>query len=179
MPRSTNPSNYEEVYWDLLHGMRQEIAEIKLNLTANAAQKVKFTFYAFIRALEVTSEHKRKRGDMTGAGELTEFADAMRKYLVDIEINGESVTQIKARDQTSCILRFINRDLNPKTASMRDQVKEQLSLLGAPASHIHEPIVAPPVASFFDKPLEIHSDGKQDTKRGASDGGNPTNEPAD
>ena len=174
MPRSTNPSNYEEVYWDLLHGMRQEIPEIKLNLAASAAQKVKFTFYAFIRALEVSSERKRKLGDMAGAGELTEFADAMRKYLVDIEIDGESVTQIKARDHTLCILRFINRDLNPRTASMRDQVKEQLSLLGAPASHIHEPIVAPPVASFFDKPLEVQDDGNRDT-----DGGISTNEPAD
>ena len=174
MPRSTNPSNYEEVYWDLLHGMRQEIPEIKLDLSASAAQKVKFTFYAFIRALEVSSERKRKLGDMTGAGELTEFADAMRKYLVDIEVDGESVTQIKARDRTPCLLRFINRDLNPKTASMRDQVKEQLNLIGAPASHIHGPIVAPPVASFFDKPLEIQDDGKRDT-----DGGIPTNEPAD
>ncbi len=173
MPRSTNPSNYEEVYWDLLHGMRQEIPEIKLKLTASEAQRVKFTFYAFIRSLEVSSERKLKQGDMTGAGELTEFADAMRKYLVDIEIDGESITQIKARDLTWCVLRFVNRDLNPKTASMRDQVKEQLRLLGAPASHIHEPIVAPPVASFFDKPLEIQDDGKR------TDGGISTNEPAD
>lgn len=174
MPRSTNPSNYEEVYWDLLHGMRQEISEIKLDLSASAAQKAKFTFYAFIRALEVTGERKRKQGDMSGAGELTEFADAMRKYLVDIEISGQSVTQISKGDQTPCILRFINRDLNPKTASMREQVKKQLNLLEEVDPEFRHIFTAPPVDSFFNKPLEIQDDGKRDT-----DGGVSTNKPAD
>lgn len=157
MPRSTNPANYEEVYWDLLHGMRQEIPEIKLDLPINTAQKVKFTFYAFIRALEVQANRKRKQGDMTGAGELEQFANAMRKYLVDIQINGEQITDFKKNDQRDCILRFINRDLNPMTKSMRDQVKEQLDMLNTPAS-LTAPIQAPSVDSFFDKPLEINKD---------------------
>lgn len=160
MPRSTNPSNYEEVYWDLLSGMRQEIPEIKLDLPANTAQKVKFTFYAFIHALEVQAERKRKQGNMTGAGELEQFANAMRKYLVDIQINGEQIANIKKGDQTPCILRFINRDLNPMTRSMHDQVKEQLSLLNVPAFD-NEPLPKDAlVDSFFSKPLEVQDDEK-------------------
>ena len=162
MPRSTNPANYEEVYWDLLHGMRQEVPEIKLDLEAATATKVKFTFYAFIRALEVQGEKKRKSGDMVGAGELQEFGEAMRKYLVDIKENGARAT-----------LRFINRDLNPMTKSMRDQVKEQLNILDVPTLD-RTPIEVPPVDSFFGKPLEIKDDGEQRT-----DGGVPTNTSTD
>ena len=158
MPRSTNPANYEEVYWDLLSGMEREIPEIKLNLPANTAQKVKFTFYAFIRALEVQSERMRKQGDMAAAGELTVQGNAMRKYLVDININGSQVTAIAKADQTPSVLRFINRDLNPMTASMRTQVKEQLELLKTPALARGQTIEPLPIDSFFDKPLEIHDD---------------------
>ena len=152
--------------------MRQEIPEIKLDLPANTAQKVKFTFYAFIRALEVSSGKKLKLGDMTGAGELELSANAMRKYLVDIQINGTSVTQIRSADQTSCVLRFINRDLNPMTKSMREQVKEQLIYLRDVPALDKKPLVVPSVDSFFTKPLEIDDDRDKGT-----DGGVPTNKP--
>lgn len=162
MPRPINPSNYEEVYWDLLLAMKEEIAEIKLDLAANTAQKVKFTFYAFIRALEAQADRKRKQGDMSAAGELEADANAMRKYLVRIDIAGKQITAIKAANSAPAQLRFINRDLNPETKDFREQLKEQLKHVEPIAVPLGG-IKVPSTDAFFTKPLEIKDDSEPTT----------------
>ena len=155
MPRSTNPSNYEEMYWDLLHGMEGDIPEITLNVNANVAQKVRYNFYAFIRALEVQGEKSTKRGEIIAGQELQAQANTMRGYLVNIEVNGHSVSRIAACDKTPAKLRFINRDLNPETLSLREQIKVQLREAEVPNIDEFVPIIQPPITSFFKEPLEI------------------------
>ena len=157
MPRSTNPSNYEEMYWDLLQGMEGGIPEITLNVNANVAQKVRYNFYAFIRALEVQGERKVKANEIIAGQQLQTQANTMRGYLVNIEVNGHSVSRIDASDKTPAKLRFINRDLNPETQTLREQIKEQLRDVAVQLDELPT-LTTPPVDSFFKEKLEITDD---------------------
>jgi len=142
MARSKNLASYEEVYWDLLEAMQGGIAEIELKLSLKQARNVQQTFYAFIRAHEHTADKLRKQGEIARCQELVQAANTMRGYMLMIHAD------------PPVILRFINRDLNPATESIREQLKAQLTTLDMPAD-------LPPLeqkdvlGSLFDKPLEL------------------------
>ena len=160
MPRSTNPNNYESIYWDLLRAMHNEVPSIDLKSTAGEAVRVRQTFYAFITAMEKTSERLRKQGKFEISGQRQDDANAMRKYLIRIENSHGILHTAKGNDTTPVTLSFINRDLNPETQSLRDQIAKQLETL-----ELHEPtytdvettegLEPPTIDSFFEKPLEI------------------------
>lgn len=168
MARSHNLASYEEALWDLRDAMIGGINEVTLRLPRREATNTQQTFYAFIRAHEHTARTLIKSGKIQEGMELISCADAMRGYLTTVDNSTQPST-----------LRFINRDLNPKTASMREQIKAQLRNM-----HVSKPTQALPpqkanaptsVSSFFDKPLEIHDDG--DRKRAGTNPGDNPEEP--
>lgn len=115
MARSRNLANYETIYWELLEGMRSGIGQIELKLTKKVAINTQQTFYAFIRANEHASATLSIGGDIKHAQDFTDNANTMRGYVVMLRHN-----------TLESILTFVNRDLNPKTQEIRDQIREQL-----------------------------------------------------
>jgi len=159
MPRSTNPKNYEAMYWDLLEAMTQDIPEVKLSLPANKAQKIKYNFYAFIRAIETQGEKDKKAGNLAAAASRKEEANTLRGYLVNIYIDGQTPRAINAQDTRMATLLFIDRDMNPDTVDAHTQVKAQLKNLETLSVPLDGEITMPSVDTFFNKPLEVHDDG--------------------
>ncbi len=116
MPRSRNLANYETIYWDLLSAMQDGVPELVFKLPKKVAINMQQTFYSFIRATEHASNVKNIGGDVKHAKEFTDNANTMRGYLAIIN-----------HEPLESTIRFINRDLNPATQSIRDQLQAQLN----------------------------------------------------
>lgn len=144
MARSKNLASYPDVYWDILEAMRGGIKEITFKLSQKEAINTQQTFYAFIRAMEYTSEKKLKAGDIKHSQELRRDAITMRGYLLTIDKSTAPAT-----------LHIVNRDLAPQTQALREQLKKQVN--GISAEEVA--IINPPKITLFDKPLEISDDG--------------------
>ncbi len=157
MPRSVNPHNYDGFFWELCEGMQAHIPVITLDLPASKAQRVRWDFWAFIRALEKHAEKLSKEADMTQASDVVQRAQAMRGYLATIFLEDKEQDRIKAGDVTPMTLKFINRDMNPATADIREQLAKQLDGIEAPETLSEADMALPILAtdSFFDKPLEL------------------------
>lgn len=154
MARSKNLASYEEAYWDLLEAMRGNMPEIVLRLPRKQATNMQQTFYAFIRAHEHTSNAMLKRGEVDKAMPLVQDANVMRGYLVAVDHTLQPST-----------IRFINRDLNPDTADMREQIKKQLGKTNDSPPQAELPPVQQKdvVGSLFDKPLTLQETPSDDT----------------
>ncbi len=116
MARSRNLANYETVYWELLSAMRDGVPELLFKLPRKAAINMQQTFYSFIHATEHSSNIKSIAGDIKHAQQFTDDANTMRGYVVVIR-----------HATLESTLSFINRDLNPATQSIRDQLHAQLN----------------------------------------------------
>ncbi len=116
MPRSRNLANYETIYWELLSAMRESIPELKFRLSKKAAFNMQQSFYSFIHATEHSSNVKSIAGDIKHAQQFTDDANTMRGYVVVLK-----------HTPLESIISFINRDLNPATQSIRDQLHAQLN----------------------------------------------------
>lgn len=115
MARSRNLSSYDTIYFDLLSAMKADTPEITLRLPRKLATNTQQTFYAFIRAMEHTANVKSIGNDVKHAQSLTNDANVMRGYLVVLK-----------HEEAYSILRFVNRDMNPETQTIRDQIHAQL-----------------------------------------------------
>jgi len=143
MPRSKNLSNYDDAFWDLRDAMTSGIGEIKLDFAKKRAINIQQSFYAFIRAHEHTGNGLIRQGKIDQGQELIRHADTMRGYLVQVTDKG---------------LHFINRELNPTTPGMKEQIQAQLATAPTSLPPDTDTVVTPTVAAFFSEPLEIKSD---------------------
>ena len=166
MPRSTNPQSYGALYWDLLTAITSGVSPLVIDVPANEAQKIRFNYWAFVRALEAQGTRERKRGQMALAAQREREANELRSYMVVIEINGETVSQVANNHIVPAKLLFIDRDMNPDTLDAHAQLKEQMKDIDISISTEIGAAIAP-VVDFFTTPLEIKDDG--DTGDNAED----------
>ena len=96
--------------------MRDSVPELMFKLSKKAAFNMQQTFYSFIHATEHSSNIKNIAGDIKHAQQFTNDANTMRGYVVVVK-----------HAKLESTIRFINRDLNPATKSIREQLKAQLS----------------------------------------------------
>lgn len=102
--------------------MRNSIPELVFTLPKKAAFNMQQTFYSFIHATEHSSNIKSIAGDIKHAQQFMNDANIMRGYVVVLK-----------HETLESTIRFINRDLNPATKSIRDQLHAQLNTEGKDA----------------------------------------------
>lgn len=160
MPRSVNPHSYAAIYWDLLEAMSNDVPELKLDMPANTAQKFRFNFYAFIRALDHQAERAASAANLAVAAQREEEANTMRGYIAAIYIDDVKFLKVKKHDARIASLKFINRDLDPETLDAHAQLKAQMRNLPQKqaVNQVVDNIKLAPVTSFFTTPLEITDD---------------------
>ncbi len=121
MPASKDPRNYEKLYHDLSILMDARQQSIEIETTRNNAEHIRGRFYAYIIAWQHQAETTSRKKYLTDEERATKITHALhmeeilRRYMTVIDSRGDEVT-----------LRFVLRDLNPRTLSAADQISSQI-----------------------------------------------------
>ena len=128
MPRSKDPRNYAQFYKDLALSMDAGVPEISLDTSGSNAIYIRNNFYGFLQACkheaETLSRHKGLADEikLERIETALHLEEVMRHYMVMID----PILQETRAQPMSCWpkakLRFINRDMDPRHASLSQQL---------------------------------------------------------
>lgn len=139
MGLSRNPESYPRFFWRLLEGMQAGEPEICIpEINAKKANKLRYETYGFIYALEFQAKRVRAEGNMQASGTYLEQANAMRKYMIRIEIDGVAQSRVAKHEMNKLAnLLYIDKDMTLQDETAK--LEEALEGVQAPIDAIFAP----------------------------------------